>query len=396
MSLPCLSVRGVGWEFKNGCMQEVFTIRATPGERACFSLRVNAHAQEGSSHVIGTSDFSPSSTLKHAYRAVSRRCNHHSHASNVALRRYRHLHEKVALQSVRARESRRDWKVTVRVYANCTGPWQVIEYASSFGIVALDASVSFAVPLSLAAGQCRGALMRPRQWRSMRFMRRWFIFRNREPLQKVCCGADTHARSQTASLGRTRLPPLRSNNMAKRKVLRPDGGVSMSLHIRTARTLSRAPRLLPLCPQTSSPSAHWRQETGRYMLSMRSMRGGFIFRSQGPSLKVHHSQYLASMTKHDTGGLPPGAACDSTKPPHGKARGSISGWRSRLGPFLPNGHFPKRPDYYSCVRGLQLRCTAVTEPGLQEATRRCVPGGVDSPALCQVKLDLGEDQPANK
>ncbi len=31
--------------------------------------------------------------------------------------------------------------------------------------------------------------------------------------------------------------------------------------------------------------------------SMRSMRGGFIFRSQGPSLKVHHGQYRTSMTK---------------------------------------------------------------------------------------------------
>jgi hypothetical protein len=50
------------------------------------------------------------------------------------------------------------------------------------------------------------------------------------------------------------------------------------------------------------------------MRSMRSMRGGFIFRNRGPSLKVtvvHHGQYLTSMTKHDSGGSPPGAACDS-------------------------------------------------------------------------------------
>jgi hypothetical protein len=33
------------------------------------------------------------------------------------------------------------------------------------------------------------------------------------------------------------------------------------------------------------------------MRSMRSMRGGFIFRSRGPSLKVHHGQCLTSMTK---------------------------------------------------------------------------------------------------
>jgi hypothetical protein len=36
------------------------------------------------------------------------------------------------------------------------------------------------------------------------------------------------------------------------------------------------------------------------MRSMRSMRGGFIFRSQGTSLKVDHSQYLANMTLVDT------------------------------------------------------------------------------------------------
>jgi hypothetical protein len=44
------------------------------------------------------------------------------------------------------------------------------------------------------------------------------------------------------------------------------------------------------------------------MRSMRSMRGGFIFRNRGPSLKVHHGQCLTSMTEHDSGGSPPGAA----------------------------------------------------------------------------------------
>ncbi len=34
----------------------------------------------------------------------------------------------------------------------------------------------------------------------------------------------------------------------------------------------------------------------RPMRSMRSMRGGFIFRNRGPSLKVHHCQHLASVT----------------------------------------------------------------------------------------------------
>ena len=66
------------------------------------------------------------------------------------------------------------------------------------------------------------------------------------------------------------------------------------------------------------------------MRSMRYMRGGFIFRNRGPLLKVHHSQCLTSMTKHDAGGSPPGAACNSAKPPHGKTQGSASGWRSRL------------------------------------------------------------------
>ncbi len=32
------------------------------------------------------------------------------------------------------------------------------------------------------------------------------------------------------------------------------------------------------------------------MRSMRSMRGGFIFRNRGPSLEVHHGQHLASMS----------------------------------------------------------------------------------------------------
>jgi len=38
--------------------------------------------------------------------------------------------------------------------------------------------------------------------------------------------------------------------MAKRKVPRPDGGISMSIDSRTARTLSHAPQLLLLCPKT--------------------------------------------------------------------------------------------------------------------------------------------------
>jgi hypothetical protein len=56
---------------------------------------------------------------------------------------------------------------------------------------------------------------------------------------------------------------------------------------------------------------------------LRSMRGGFIFRNQGPSLKVHHGQCVTSMTKHDSGGSPPRAACNSAKQPHGKTAVTI-------------------------------------------------------------------------
>jgi hypothetical protein len=84
------------------------------------------------------------------------------------------------------------------------------------------------------------------------------------------------------------------------------------------------------------------------MRSMRSMRGGFIFRNRGPSLKVHHGQCLTSMTKHDSGGSPPGTACDSAKPPHDKTRGSTSGWRSRLSPYSSvMGRVPREKKHIS-------------------------------------------------
>ncbi len=38
------------------------------------------------------------------------------------------------------------------------------------------------------------------------------------------------------------------------------------------------------------------------MRSMREVLGGFIFRNRGPWLKVHRSQCLTSMTKHDSAG----------------------------------------------------------------------------------------------
>jgi hypothetical protein len=62
--------------------------------------------------------------------------------------------------------------------------------------------------------------------------------------------------------------------------------------ISTERSLSQTSRL------------HCQRGPGAFytMRSMRSMRGGFIFHNRGPSLKVHHCQHLASVTKHDTGG----------------------------------------------------------------------------------------------
>jgi hypothetical protein len=59
--------------------------------------------------------------------------------------------------------------------------------------------------------------------------------------------------STNACRGRTRLLPWRSSHLTKRKVPRPDGGISISLHVHTVRTLSHAPQLLLLCPQTSFP-----------------------------------------------------------------------------------------------------------------------------------------------
>jgi hypothetical protein len=117
------------------------------------------------------------------------------------------------------------------------------------------------------------------------------------------------------------------------------------------------------------------------MRSMRSMRGGIIFRNRGPSLKVHHGQCLASMTKHDTDVSPPGAECESAKLSHDKTQGSTSGCRSRLSPH----HFPGRHDYYSLVPRLSLRGPLqLSMHGLQDAT------------LCQVKLDGEEDQPVHQ
>jgi hypothetical protein len=88
---------------------------------------------------------------------------------------------------------------------------------------------------------------------------------------------------------------------------------------------------------------------------MRFMRGG----NQGPSLKVHCGQCLTSMTKQDSGGWPPGAACDSAKlPSKRKARLyvrmavpikpiSTENKSQRIERIEPHGHFPRRPDYLS-------------------------------------------------
>ena len=49
----------------------------------------------------------------------------------------------------------------------------------------------------------------------------------------------------------------------------------------------------------------WHQWSTVTQCSIRSMRGGIVFRNRGPSLKVHHGQCPTSMTKHDSGGSPP-------------------------------------------------------------------------------------------
>ena len=96
----------------------------------------------------------------------------------------------------------------------------------------------------------------------------------------------------------------------KRKVPRMDGshGAGVTHTIRTARMLSLTPRLLLLLSystETGTLGPARGVNIGRDGLcSMRSMRVGFIFRSRGPSLKVHHGQCLTSMAKHDTGGSP--------------------------------------------------------------------------------------------
>jgi hypothetical protein len=59
--------------------------------------------------------------------------------------------------------------------------------------------------------------------------------------------------------------------------------------------------------------------------SMRSMRGGFIFRNRGPSLKVHRGQCLTSMTLVD--GLPG---------PHATARSRLMTKRKVPLPDLQN------------------------------------------------------------
>jgi hypothetical protein len=95
---------------------------------------------------------------------------------------------------------------------------------------------------------------RVRSMRSMRSMRGGFIFRNRGPSLKVHHGQCLTSMTKHDSGGSNRGMPSRTSH--------------------------------------------------RRVRSMRSMRGGFIFRSRGPWLKVHHSQCLTSMTKHDTGGSP--------------------------------------------------------------------------------------------
>ncbi len=80
----------------------------------------------------------------------------------------------------------------------------------------------------------------------------------------------------------------------------------------------------------------------------------FCFLINFTTLKVHHCQHLASMTKHDTGGSPPGAACDSTKP---KASRTNQPRAQRQRPQLrqaatqPSCHMcPRRPHQCICTQ----------------------------------------------
>ncbi len=84
-------------------------------------------------------------------------------------------------------------------------------------------------------------------------------------MQKVCCDADMHASPQLPPRAALScFPAWGSWHVTKHKVPRPDAGVSISLHVHTARMFSHTPWLLPLCLQTLSPPSgprvrpqHW-------------------------------------------------------------------------------------------------------------------------------------------
>jgi hypothetical protein len=90
------------------------------------------------------------------------------------------------------------------------------------------------------------------------------------------------------------------------------------------------------------------------VLCVRSMRGGFIFRSRGPLQKVCHGP--ARMSGHNC--LPgPQTVCFPGGRPH-EQNDRFHGWMAvQVKPTQsePPTSFPSRLDYYSCVRRLCVR-----------------------------------------
>jgi hypothetical protein len=131
----------------------------------------------------------------------------------------------------------------------------------------------------------------------------------------------------------------------------------------------------------------------RSMCSMRSMRGGIIFRNWGPLLKVHHGQCLTRMTKHDSGESPPRAACDSAKQPHGKNTRFHFRMAEPIKPISTELSLSLAPQrLLQCPGDFNSEGPLPLSMGSRLPLEGVLSGGEDSPALCQVK----PDQPAHK
>jgi hypothetical protein len=131
---------------------------------------------------------------------------------------------------------------------------------------------------------------------------------------------------------------------------------------------------------------------GPQTVSMRSMRGGFIFRNWGPSLKVHRCQCLTSMTKHDSRSRSRSRTLVDRHPgcsPGGnrmdKTRGSTSGWQS-----LSAGgtHTIRTAHMFFLTPGLLLLCPQTLCPPATHRTHRMPsmgealgPGGCSVPPV---------------